>query len=101
MPKKQPLKKLSNKKAATKNSRSEFFVYMLECKDKTFYIGSTNNLEKRIHQHNHAKNGAHYTKIRRPVKLVYSKKCKTYAESRKREGELKRLSRKEKLEIIK
>lgn len=74
---------------------------MLECKDKTFYIGSTNNLEKRIHQHNHAKNGAHYTKIRRPVTLVYSKKCKTYAESRKREGELKRLSRKEKLALVK
>lgn len=78
-----------------------FFVYILECRDKTLYVGSTNNLETRLHQHNNAKSGAHYTKIRRPVILKYSEQFETYSEVRKREGELKRLSREEKIKIIK
>lgn len=80
--------------------KSDFFVYILECADKTLYIGSTNDLEKRLHQHNNSKSGAHYTKIRRPVVLKYSEKLKTYADVRKREGELKRLTRTEKLDLI-
>ncbi len=78
-----------------------YVVYILECSDKTLYVGSTNDLEKRLHSHNNLKSGAHYTKIRRPVTLKYSKKYKTYAEVRKREGELKRLSRSEKIALIK
>ncbi|MES2216251.1 MAG: GIY-YIG nuclease family protein [Patescibacteria group bacterium] len=77
-----------------------FHVYILECADKTLYVGSTNDLEKRLHAHNNSKSGAHYTKIRRPVIMKYFEKCKDYAEARKREGELKRLTRKEKLELI-
>lgn len=77
-----------------------YFVYILECADNTLYIGSTNNLEKRLREHNHAKNGAHYTKIRRPVFLKYFEEVETFALARAREGELKRLNRKEKLELI-
>lgn len=77
-----------------------FFVYILECADKTLYVGSTNDLEKRLHAHNNLKSGAHYTKIRRPVVLKYSKKYTTYSEVRKKEGELKRLSRAEKLSFL-
>ncbi len=51
-----------------------YFVYILECKDKTFYVESTNDLEKRVYSHNNLKSGAHYTKIRRPVVLKYFKK---------------------------
>ncbi len=76
------------------------FVYILECADKTYYVGSTNNLERRVHQHNHAKSGAHYTKIRRPVVLKYHEEVATLAEARAREAELKRLKREEKAEII-
>lgn len=78
-----------------------YFVYILECKDKTLYVGSTTNLEKRIHAHNNLKSGAHYTKIRRPVFLKYSEKFKTYAKVRAREAEIKRLSRESKIELIK
>jgi putative endonuclease len=78
-----------------------YFTYILECADKTLYVGSTNDLEKRLYSHNNLKSGAHYTKIRRPVTLKYFEKFKTYAKSRSREGELKRLSRNEKLELIK
>lgn len=76
-----------------------YFVYILECADGTLYTGSTNNLEKRIREHNHAKNGAHYTKIRRPVVLKYNEEVATLAEARKREAEFKRLTRTQKLEL--
>ncbi|HEY4512025.1 MAG TPA: GIY-YIG nuclease family protein [Candidatus Paceibacterota bacterium] len=78
-----------------------FFVYILQCVDKTLYVGCTNNLEKRLHQHNNSKIGAHYTKIRRPVTLLYSESYATLSEARKREAEIKRLKREEKLELIK
>ncbi len=77
-----------------------YVVYMLKCSDATLYVGSTNNLEKRLHQHNHAKSGAHYTKIRRPVALVYSEPCTTLGKARTREAEIKRLSRKQKVELV-
>ena len=48
-----------------------YFTYILECADKTLYVGSKNDIEKRLHQHNNLKSGAHYTKIRRPVILKY------------------------------
>lgn len=75
-------------------------TYILRCADDTLYIGSTNDLEKRLHAHNHVKAGAHYTKIRRPVTLAYSEKHRIYAKARAREAELKRLTRKEKLEFL-
>jgi len=78
-----------------------YFVYILECSDGSLYTGSTNNLEKRVRDHNTSKNGAHYTKIRRPVTLKYFEVCETYAESRKREAEIKRLSREEKMRYFK
>lgn len=77
-----------------------FYTYILSCADTTLYVGSTHDVEKRLHAHNHLKSGAHYTKIRRPVTLTYSETFETYAEARAREGELKRLSRKEKLALI-
>lgn len=78
-----------------------YFTYILECNDKTLYVGSTNDLEKRLHAHNNLKSGAHYTKIRRPVTLKYSESFKTYSKARAREGELKRFNREEKLNLIK
>ncbi len=77
-----------------------FFVYVLECFDTTLYVGSTDNIEKRLHAHNHLKSGAHYTKIRRPVVLRYSEQVATYAEARAREAEIKRLTREQKIALI-
>jgi len=77
-----------------------FSVYILECKDKTLYVGCTNDLKKRLNQHNNLKSGAHYTKIRRPVVLKYSEKLPTLLEARSREAEIKRWKRAEKLELI-
>lgn len=77
------------------------WVYVLECADGTLYVGCTNNLERRILEHNVSKKGARYTKNRRPVKLVYSEQVLTLAAGRKREAEIKRLSRVQKLELVK
>jgi len=78
-----------------------FFVYILECSDKSFYIGCTNNLEKRIKQHNESKWGAYYTKIRRPVFLKYSEIFDNLKDARKREAEIKGWRREKKINLIK
>ena len=78
-----------------------YFVYILQCADQTLYVGSTNDLDKRIHQHNNSKSGAHYTKIRRPVILRYSEEFNTLTEARRREAEIKRWSRTKKMALIK
>jgi len=78
-----------------------YFIYILKCADKTLYTGCTNNLKKRLEQHNNSKYGAHYTKIRRPVKLVYSETFKTLAKARRRESEIKMWKREKKLTLIK
>jgi len=76
-----------------------FYVYILQCSDETFYVGCTNNLEKRIIEHNTSKRGAHYTKLRRPVLLKHSEIFTTLLEARRREREIKswRRDKKEKL----
>lgn len=78
-----------------------YYVYIVRCKDGTLYTGYTNNLEKRIHDHNFSKTGAKYTRARRPVKLVYSEKYRTLSQVLKREIAIKKLSRIEKLLLIK
>ena len=75
-------------------------TYILECADKTLYVGCTNDLEKRLKQHNTAKAGAHYTKIRRPVVLKFSQRFRTLAKARTREAEIKQWTRKQKLDFI-
>ena len=77
-----------------------YFTYILSCADTTLYIGSTNDLEKRLHAHNHLKSGAHYTKIRRPVTLVYKETFETASEAKSREAKLKQLTRAEKLALF-
>jgi putative endonuclease len=76
------------------------YVYVLECADKSLYVGCTNNLEKRLEQHNNSKWGAHYTKIRRPVILKYTEKFNTQKEARRRKAEVKKWSRNKKLVLI-
>ena len=75
-------------------------IYILQCADQTLYVGSTNNLERRLKQHNSLKSGAHYTKIRRPVVLKYTESVRTLANARAREAALKRLTRQQKLALI-
>lgn len=79
---------------------AKHYTYILECKDQTLYTGYTTDLERRLKVHNDGK-GAKYTKIRRPVKLVYHEEFDNKSEALKREYALKQLSRKQKLLLIK
>jgi len=79
----------------------KYSVYILECADKSLYVGCTNNLEKRLKQHNGSRWGAHYTKIRRPVILKYSEIFKSLKEARRREAKIKSWHRTKKLNLAK
>ena len=71
------------------------YIYIVECRDGTYYTGYTNDIKKRIKAHNEGK-GAKYTNGRRPVKLLYQESYKTKGEALTREYAIKQLSRLEK-----
>lgn len=75
------------------------YTYMLKCSDGTYYTGWTNQIRKRLFAHNSGK-GAKYTKGRGPVKLVYLEILDTKEAAMKREAAIKKLTRKEKEELI-
>lgn len=77
-----------------------YYLYILECADKTLYTGITVDLERRVYEHNQTKLGAKYTQIRRPVKLVFSKKFPNRSTASKAEYKIKKLPREEKLKLI-
>lgn len=77
---------------------NNWFVYILECRDKTYYTGITNHLEERLKKHQNGK-ASIYTRDRGPVKLVYSKGGYNQSDARREEIILKdwRREKKEKL----
>ena len=77
-----------------------YFVYIIQCNDQTLYTGITTDLDRRIEEHNSSKLGAKYTKVRRPVKLVYSKDFINRSEASKEESRIKKLSRLEKINLL-
>jgi putative endonuclease len=77
----------------------KYFVYILECSDRSLYTGIARDLERRIEVHN-AGRGAKYTRSRLPVRLVYSEMVDGRSEATKREMEIKKLSRNKKLDLI-
>lgn len=78
-----------------------WFVYILICSDDTFYTWVTTDVERRLIEHNTSVKAAKYTRVRRPVQLVYTKSFKTRSEATKEEYRIKQLSRKNKEELIK
>lgn len=75
------------------------YVYILKCKDNSFYTGWTTDLSKRIQRHNLGL-GAKYTRSRRPVELIYFETFENKSEALKREYQIKQLSRKQKEKLI-
>lgn len=78
----------------------KYFVYILKCNDNTLYTGITTNLERRLKEHNDSKLGAKYTKLRRPVELIYSKEFANRSLATIEEARIKKLSRQEKLDFV-
>ena len=83
-----------------KPRKGRFFVYILECSDKTYYTGYTSDLKNRLKEHNEGKKGAKYTRGRRPVKLVWKKEYKNKSYAMRDEAQIKKLTRKRKKELI-
>lgn len=75
------------------------YTYILKCSDGSLYTGWTNDLDRRINDHNAGK-GAKYTKARRPVELVYYETFSTKEEAMKREYAIKQMTRRMKLKMI-
>lgn len=76
------------------------YTYMVKCSDDSLYTGWTNCLEKRLKAHNEGKNGAKYTKLKRPVTLVYYEGFGTKEEAMRREYQIKQFNRKQKLALM-
>lgn len=79
--------------------KEEWFFYIVRCADNSLYSGVTNNLKKRLAKHNCGQ-GARYTAIRRPVKLIYSEKYRNLSSARKREEQVKRWDKSKKITLI-
>lgn len=78
---------------------SQFYLYIVRCKDETLYTGISNNVVRRIAQHNAGK-GAKYVRGRLPVRLVYQEKYSTHRKACQREIEIKQWSKSKKEELI-
>lgn len=76
-----------------------WYVYILRCCDGTLYTGSTNNVPRRLSQHQKGR-GAKYTRSRLPLTLVYQEPQPDRSAALRREAAIKRLSRQKKLAII-
>ena len=73
---------------------------MLLCADDTLYTGITTDLTRRLTEHNSGRVGAKYTRARRPVQIVYSKKYKDRSSASVAEAHMKKLSREQKLALL-
>lgn len=78
---------------------SVWYLYILRCKDDTFYTGITTDVEKRLEAHR-AGRGAKYTRGRGPLELVYRETCGSHSEALKREYQVKALTRVEKRKLM-
>lgn len=79
----------------------KWYVYMVRCADTSLYTGITTNIARRIDEHNHSRRSSSaYTRARRPVQLVYQEASQTRSDASKREYQIKRLSKKEKEELL-
>lgn len=82
--------------------KSGFFVYILECSDGTYYTGRTNDLKRRIKEHNESgTGGAKYTRYKRPVKLIWCRECSGCRGAAQLEWAIKQLTRRQKEELVK
>ncbi len=76
-----------------------YYVYLIQCEDKSIYTGITTDLERRFQEHKD-KIGGHYTRAHKVEKILYTEKFQNRSEALKRESEIKRMSRNAKLTLI-
>ena len=95
------IKQMAQKKSLLKDNKDKtiWYLYVLRCCDNTFYTGITNNIERRLRMHQEGK-ASRYTRIRRPVELIYKEICAGRAQALACEYRLKSLSRMQKEDFI-
>ena len=79
---------------------TQWYLYILRCRDNTLYTGITTDVEKRLEAHRSGK-GAKYTRGRAPLELVYQESCGSHSNALKREAEIKKLPRTAKELLVK
>jgi len=80
---------------------SDWHVYLVRCADDSLYAGIATDVERRLQQHNGERvGGARYTRGRRPVALVWQEACDDRSGALRREAEIKKLSRQEKMKLV-
>ena len=77
-----------------------YYVYIIQCADKTLYTGITTDIRRRFKEHSLGKGGA-YTRAKKAKKVLYAEQRKTRSEALKREAEIKSWRREKKLALIK
>lgn len=78
-----------------------WYIYILKCNDGSYYTGIASNLERRIDEHNKSNTiSSKYTRVRRPVVLVYQETATSRSSALKREAAMKKLPRAEKEKLI-
>ena len=77
-----------------------YYVYILKCSDGSYYTGVTNNMEKRLSEHNSDNSVASYTFKRRPVELIYSQQFNDIKQAIELEKQIKGWSRRKKEALI-
>lgn len=77
-----------------------YHLYILKCSDGSLYTGITTDLKRRVGEHNGGITGAKYTRARRPVSVVYSRRFQNRANASREEARIKSLTRSEKLKLI-
>jgi putative endonuclease len=83
----------------SRNDHQPWYVYILQCSDRTLYTGIAKDLEKRLAQHNNG-TGAKYTRGRVPVELVFAEGVPCHGDALRRECQIKRMSRARKRKMI-
>jgi putative endonuclease len=78
---------------------ADYFLYILECADSTYYVGTTTNVEARERRHQEGR-GCEYTSMRRPVRVVYRERHASLALARARERQLKRWTHAKKAALV-
>jgi len=85
----------------TMDNTNNWNIYIVQCNDDTLYTGISCDVKRRIHEHNHLKCAARYTRVRRPVKLVYQEQTTSRSAAAQREYQIKKMKTTEKKALIK
>lgn len=81
-------------------AQKTWYVYFLRCNDNSLYAGITTDINRRLHQHNHTKLGAKYTRAKRPVTLVFIESAPDKSTASKREYQLRTLTKLKKEHLV-